>query len=221
MIHYDGHRWHRSGLALGCWDFKSHLCEIWKFSHNWPKKQHKKGLDTSNVSSPLYPCPSPFLLGDFVIANPDRCLASVRQRPQSRFQKLSYPEHLNTVIQSWNSCQFASLRPITLEEAWELFIDISSILCLLLEIQGMWTYNFYDWDSNTAPIPTQYPKYKLNLAGPRFILNEEALKTLPDIQTTLQKIFTRLIATSFLLVLVPGPATLILKTAQCHWTYLN
>ena len=29
------------------------------------------GLDTSNVSSPLYPFPIPFLLGDLVNANPD------------------------------------------------------------------------------------------------------------------------------------------------------
>ena len=49
----------RPGLALGCWDFKSHLCEIWKFCHNWPKKQHKMGLGMSNVPTslvPTYPC---------------------------------------------------------------------------------------------------------------------------------------------------------------------
>ena len=59
-----------TGLALGGWDFKSHFCEYWKLCHNWPKEQHKMGLDMSNVSSPLYPFPSPFLLGDLVNANP-------------------------------------------------------------------------------------------------------------------------------------------------------
>ena len=63
-------RWcHRtSGLVLGCWDFKSHFHEILKCFHNWPEKLHKMGLDTSSVSSPLYPFPSPFLLGDLVNA---------------------------------------------------------------------------------------------------------------------------------------------------------
>ena len=32
----------------------------------------------------------------------------------------------------------------------ELFVDFSSILCLWLEIQGMRTYNFFDWISNTG-----------------------------------------------------------------------
>ena len=58
-----------SGLTLGCWDFKSHFCEIWKFCDNWPKKQHKIGLDMSNVSSPLYPFPSSFLSEDLVNTN--------------------------------------------------------------------------------------------------------------------------------------------------------
>ena len=52
------------GLVL---DFR----EIGKFCHNWPKKQHKMGLDTSDVLSPLYPFPSPFLSGDLVNDNPE------------------------------------------------------------------------------------------------------------------------------------------------------
>ena len=58
-----------AGLALGC-DFKSHFHEISKFCHTWPKKQHKMGLDMSNVSRPMYSFPSPFLWGDLVNTNP-------------------------------------------------------------------------------------------------------------------------------------------------------
>ena len=55
-----------TGLVLGCWDFKSHFGEIWKFC-NWPENQHKMGLD---VFKPLYPFPSPFLLKNLVNATP-------------------------------------------------------------------------------------------------------------------------------------------------------
>ena len=49
-----------------------------------------------------------------------------------------------------NSHRSASPRPTTLEEDRELFVDFSSISCLWFEIQGMRTYNFFDWVSNTA-----------------------------------------------------------------------
>ena len=49
-----------------------------------------------------------------------------------------------------NSHRSAGPRPTTLEEGWELFVDFSSILCLWFEIQGMLTYNFFDWVSNTG-----------------------------------------------------------------------
>ena len=48
-----------------------------------------------------------------------------------------------------NSHKSASPKPTTLEEDWKLFVDFSSILCLWFEIQGVGTYNFFDWDSNT------------------------------------------------------------------------
>ena len=48
-----------------------------------------------------------------------------------------------------NSHRSASPRPTTLEEDREIFVDFSSILCLWIEIQGMRTYNFFDWVSNT------------------------------------------------------------------------
>ena len=41
-----------------------------------------------------------------------------------------------------NSHRSAGLRPTTLEEDREFFVDVSSILCLWFEIQGMRTYNF-------------------------------------------------------------------------------
>ena len=40
-----------SGLALGCWDFKSHFHEFGNFVIIDLKKQHKMGLDMSSVSS--------------------------------------------------------------------------------------------------------------------------------------------------------------------------
>ena len=45
----------------------------------------------------------------------------------------------------------AGLRPTTLEEDQELFVDFSSILCLRFDIQGMKTYNFFYWVSNAGP----------------------------------------------------------------------
>ena len=42
------------GFALGCCDFKSLFCEIWKFCPNWPTKQHKMGVDMSNFQVPRY-----------------------------------------------------------------------------------------------------------------------------------------------------------------------
>ena len=76
------------GLAQGCCDFKFHFRfrEVWKFRHNWPKKQHKMGLDMSNVLSPLYTFPSPFLLGDLVNANPVD-LSSVRSLDVNHYHK--------------------------------------------------------------------------------------------------------------------------------------
>ena len=56
--------------------------------------------------------------------------------------------HLSSSV--GNSHRSASLRPTTLEEDWNLFADFSSILCLWFEIQGLRTYNFFDWVSNTA-----------------------------------------------------------------------
>ena len=48
-----------------------------------------------------------------------------------------------------NLCQSACLRSITLEEDRKLFVDFSSILCFWFEIQGMRTYNVFEWVSNT------------------------------------------------------------------------
>ena len=48
-----------------------------------------------------------------------------------------------------NSHRSVSPKPTTLEEDWKLFVDFSSILCLWFEVQGMRTYNFFDWVSNT------------------------------------------------------------------------
>ena len=49
-----------------------------------------------------------------------------------------------------NSHRSAGPRPTTLEEDRKLFVNFSSILCLWFEIQGMRTYNFFDWVSNTG-----------------------------------------------------------------------
>ena len=54
------------------------------------------------------------------------------------------------LISVGNSHRSASPRPTTLEQDRELFVDFSSILCLLFEFQGMRTYNFFDWVSNTG-----------------------------------------------------------------------
>ena len=48
-----------------------------------------------------------------------------------------------------NSHRSASPRPTTLEEDQGVFVNFSSIWCLLFKIQGMRTYNFFDWVSNT------------------------------------------------------------------------
>ena len=48
-----------------------------------------------------------------------------------------------------NSHRSASPRPTTLEADRELFVNFSLILCLWFEIQGLRTYNFFDWISNT------------------------------------------------------------------------
>ena len=48
-----------------------------------------------------------------------------------------------------NSHRSASPRPTTLEEDRKLFVKFSLILCLWFEIQGLRTYNFFDWISNT------------------------------------------------------------------------
>ena len=49
-----------------------------------------------------------------------------------------------------NSHRSAGPRPTTLEEDRKLFVDFSSIICLWCETQGMRTFNFFDWVSNTA-----------------------------------------------------------------------
>ena len=49
-----------------------------------------------------------------------------------------------------NSHRSASMRLTTLEEDRELFVDFPLILCLWFKIQGMRTYNFFDWVSNTG-----------------------------------------------------------------------
>ena len=54
-----------------------------------------------------------------------------------------------TISRVGNSHLSAGLRPTTLEEDHDLFVDFSSILCLRFEIQSMRTYNFFDWISNT------------------------------------------------------------------------
>ena len=56
--------------------------------------------------------------------------------------------HRGPVTRVGNSHRSASPRPTTLEEDRELFFP--SILCLWFKIQGMRTYNFFDWISNTA-----------------------------------------------------------------------
>ena len=49
-----------------------------------------------------------------------------------------------------NSHRSASPRPTTLEEDRKLFVKFSLILCLWFEIQGLRTYNFFHWISNTG-----------------------------------------------------------------------
>ena len=49
-----------------------------------------------------------------------------------------------------NSHRSASPRPTTLEEGRQIFVDFSLNLCLWFEIQGMRTYIFIDWVSNTG-----------------------------------------------------------------------
>ena len=55
-----------------------------------------------------------------------------------------------------NSHRSASPRPTTLEEDRKLFVKFSLILCLWFEIQGLRTYNFFDWISNTGCSRTCY-----------------------------------------------------------------
>ena len=55
---------------LSCCDFKSHLHDIWKFCPKWHRKQHKMGLDFSNLSSPLWLFPCNFLSWDLLNTNP-------------------------------------------------------------------------------------------------------------------------------------------------------
>ena len=80
----------RLGFMLGCCDFKSHFRRIWKFCHNWPKKQHEMGLDMSNVSSSLYPFPSHFLLGDMVNANPENPTVLRNLHPSHYHHRLTH-----------------------------------------------------------------------------------------------------------------------------------
>ena len=64
--------------------------------------------------------------------------------------KVAKPFFTNYIYSVGNSHRSAGPRPTTLEEDRKLFVDFSSILCLWCEIQGMRTYNFFDWVSNTA-----------------------------------------------------------------------
>ena len=82
---YKGFLLYYTGFELGCCDLKSHVCETCKFRHNWPKKQHKLGLDMSNFSSPLYSFPGHFLLGDLVKANPALISSNFQTPMKSRY----------------------------------------------------------------------------------------------------------------------------------------
>ena len=62
-----------------------------------------------------------------------------------------------------NLCQSTSPRLTTLEEDWELLVDFSSILYLWFQIQGMRTYNSFNWVSNTAYSP--FPSLKIILSA--------------------------------------------------------
>ena len=77
-------------------------------------------------------------------------LRSIGQRSRSKFFLCVY---LNFWVRGrgsvGNSHRSAIPRPTTLEEDRERF-DFSSILCLWFEIQGLRTYNFFDWVSNTG-----------------------------------------------------------------------
>ena len=66
---------------------------------------------------------------------------------------LSRPQQGSSV---GNSHRSASLRPTTLEEDRELFVNFSLILCLWFEIQDLRAYNFFDWISNTAGVYTKF-----------------------------------------------------------------
>ena len=59
-------------------------------------------------------------------------------------------QHMWVTSSVGNSHRSASPRPTTLEEEWELFVNFSLILYLWFEIQGLRTYNFFDWISNTG-----------------------------------------------------------------------
>ena len=63
------------------------------------------------------------------------------------------PKYQMVPVSVGNSHRSASPRPRTLEKDRELFVDFSSILCVWFEIQGLRTYNFFDWVSNTGPRP--------------------------------------------------------------------
>ena len=49
-----------------------------------------------------------------------------------------------------NSHRSTGPRPTTLEEDREHFVNFSFFLCLRFEIQGMRTYNVFDWVLNTG-----------------------------------------------------------------------
>ena len=96
-----------SGLALACYDIKSHFCEIWKFCHNWPKMKHKMGLDTSNVSSPLYIFSSPFLLGDLVNANP---VNSNEKKHFTHFETETKKVKISEILALWRRRSLANTK---------------------------------------------------------------------------------------------------------------
>ena len=80
--------------------------------------------------------------------------------PYTSFSARYHISHANITVHCissvGNSHRSASPRPTTLEADRELFVNFSLILCLWFEIQGLRTYNFFDWISNTVYKPWKY-----------------------------------------------------------------
>ena len=70
----------------------------------------------------------------------------------------------------------------------ELFIIFSSILCLWFEIQGMRTYNFFQWVSNTViNVDTRRSCQLDNLQGPPVIMKQSMWHTYRQISNIWMK----------------------------------